>query len=336
MTQRAFALAALAAVVALTGCGGSNRDPGQPGQPSSAELQRALDEATKTSVAAFPAVEGGTLQQVADGLAGGGPEVGLATSTFVPGTNRLAFGIIDRQTGFVYGPTAVYIARSPERRARGPYPAPADSLITDAPFRSKTAASEDDPFAAVYSARVPLRSPGTWAVLAVTKVKGQLFGAGTQIKVISRNADSIPKPGDTAPRATTDTFASAGGNKALVDTRRPFDDMHAASFADVAGKKPVALLFATPQLCQSRVCGPVTDIAAQLESKYRDRMTFIHQEVYVDNDPNKGLREPLRRFALRSEPWLFTIDATGKIAARLEGSFGFRDFDQAIKAALGR
>jgi hypothetical protein len=334
MTQRAVALAALAAV-ALVGCGASKRDPAQPGEPSSAQLRRALDDATKTSVGAFPAVDGRTLQEVADGLAGSGPEMGLATSVFVPGRNRLAFGIIDRTTGFVYGPTAVYVARSPNRRARGPYPAPADSLITDAAFRSQTAASEDDPFAAVYSALIPLDTPGTWAVLAVTNIKGQLIGAGTQVKVVSRDADRIPQPGEVAPRVATDTFASAGGNKALVDTRRPFDDMHATSFADVVGKKPVALLFATPQLCQSRVCGPVTDIAAQLESKYRDQMTFIHQEVYVDNDPNKGLRAPLQRFGLRSEPWLFTIDRSGKVAARLEGSFGFRAFDQAIKAALG-
>ena len=69
--------------------------------------------------------------------------------------------------------------------------------------------------------------------------------------------------------------------------------MHDVDFADVVGKKPVALLFSTPQLCQSRVCGPVTDMELQMKSKYGDKMDFIHQEVYVDNDVNKGLREPL-------------------------------------------
>jgi hypothetical protein len=102
----------------------------------------------------------------------------------------------------------------------------------------------------------------------------------------------------------------------------------------VLGKKPIALPFATPQLCQSRVCGPVVDIAAQLKAKYGDRMTFIHQEVYVGNDPKKGLREPLRRFNLPSEPWLFVIDKSGKITARLEGSFGFGAFDKALQTGL--
>jgi hypothetical protein len=100
------------------------------------------------------------------------------------------------------------------------------------------------------------------------------------------------------------------------------------------GKRPVALLFSTPRLCHSRVCGPVTDIAEQLKKEYGDRMTFIHQEVYVDNQLEKGLRKPLRDFKLETEPWLFTVKADGTVAARLEGSFGQDEFRKAIEAAL--
>ena len=110
--------------------------------------------------------------------------------------------------------------------------------------------------------------------------------------------------------------------------------MHEKSFADVVGKKPVALLFATPQLCQSRVCGPVVDVALQIKAKYGDQVEFIHQEVYKDNDVKKGLREPLRRFNLPTEPWLFVVGSDGRITARLEGSFGLDAFEQALKTAL--
>jgi hypothetical protein len=96
----------------------------------------------------------------------------------------------------------------------------------------------------------------------------------------------------------------------------------------------VALLFATPQLCQSRVCGPITDIEAQMKAKYGDRMVFIHQEVYAGNDPKKGLRPPLVAFHLRTEPWLFVFGRDGRITARLEGSAGIRAFEQALKTAL--
>ncbi|MBA3300061.1 MAG: hypothetical protein H0U24_08340 [Thermoleophilaceae bacterium] len=76
------------------------------------------------------------------------------------------------------------------------------------------------------------------------------------------------------------------------------------------------------------------DIAAQMKSEYGDRMEFIHQEVYVDNDVAKGLRPPLRSFGLQTEPWLFTIDREGRVAARLEGSFGTEAFRRAVEAAL--
>jgi hypothetical protein len=79
----------------------------------------------------------------------------------------------------------------------------------------------------------------------------------------------------------------------------------------------------------------VTDIAAQLQKEYGDRVAFIHQEVYEDNSVEKGLREQLRAFGLRTEPWLFTFTADGRVAARIEGSFGNRAFEEAVKAALG-
>jgi hypothetical protein len=145
---------------------------------------------------------------------------------------------------------------------------------------------------------------------------------------------SIPDVGERPPAISTDTIASAGSEEA-VDTRvPPAPDLHKTDFKDVLGKKPVALLFATPQLCQSRVCGPVVDIELQMRTKYGDRMEFIHQEVYVDNKVDKGLRPPLKAFGLPTEPWLFTFDREGRVAARLEGSFGLRAFEDAIKAAL--
>jgi len=281
----------------------------------------------------FPQANGQTLRQLADGLYGTGTKIGLATSVFTPGVNRLAFGVVNEDNSFVYAPTAVYVAPRPNAKARGPYAAPADLLVTDTAYRSQQAATEKDPFAAVYDAKVQLPRASKAALLVVTKTNGRLIGAGTMIKIVSKHADRIPDVGEKAPVVDTETVTSAGGDKASIDTRRPFDDMHDANFADVVGKKPVALLYATPQLCSSRVCGPVVDIAAQPKNAYGDEMTFIHQEVYRDNDANKGLREPLQRFNLTTEPWLFVVGADGRITARLEGSFGFEAFNRAVKTA---
>jgi hypothetical protein len=335
--RRLSAAVAAAVAVALAGCGGSGATGSEGREPqaaSSATLRAQLKGATESQVGDFPATGGRSLQQVADALDLTGPQVGLAGSVFTVGDNRLAFGVIDEKSGFVYGKTAVYVADSPGARARGPYPAPADLLVTDPAFRSQTAAAEQDVFAAIYEAQVPLTRAGTASVLVVTKIGNQLAGAPTQVTVVPASRDQIPRPGEKPPKVTTDTVQSANGNLESIDTRVPPSDMHNANFADVIGKKPVALLFATPALCASRVCGPVVDVALQLKSTYGDRVEFIHQEVYVDNDANKGLRAPLRRFNLKTEPWLFVFDRSGRVTARLEGSFGFTAFERALKSAL--
>ena len=325
----------LVAVALLAGCGGSDaaKDPAAQ-VPAAGGVRAKVRAAQAVTAADFPATKGRTLQQMADSAGTAGPELGLASSIFTVGRNRLAFGIIDDRSGFVYGKTAVYVAPSPGQPAEGPYPAPADVLVTQGRYRSKQAATEASPFAAVYAAQVPFKRAGNYSILAVTQTGSKTFASPGQIKVIAKRDDRIPGVGDRPPRVKTDTLGSAGGNVASIDTRVPPSDMHAKSFADVLGKKPVALLFATPQLCQSRVCGPVVDVGLQLKSTYGDQLEFIHQEVYEDNDPKKGLREPLKRFNLATEPWLFVVGRDGRITARLEGSFGLNAFEQALKTAL--
>ena len=321
---------------AIAGCGGDNgSDDPVSRVPEEGGLQENVRAASQPDESAFPSAEGKTLNDLAEEIKGGGStEVGLATSVFTVGEDRLAFGMIDDQGQFVYGPTAVYLAPTPDQPAEGPFLAPADVLITEGRYRSRQAAEESDPFAAVYQANVRFDQKGPWAVLAVTQTGNTFVAAPANVTVSTKKADEIPDVGEAAPKVATDTLASVGGNEEMLDTRTPPSDMHDQSLDKVLGKKPVALLFSTPQLCQSRVCGPVTDIAVQLKAKYGDRIEFIHQEVYVDNDPNQGLREPLQAFRLRTEPWLFVIGENGRITRRLEGSFGQKAFEDALNTAL--
>jgi hypothetical protein len=317
----------------VAGCGGSAAPPDPVDQvPQSSGVRERVRSATQAKATEFPPAEGRTLQELADGVASG-PMFAPAGSVYTRGENRFAFGVIDQQGRPVYGPTAVYVASSPGAQAEGPYVAPADVLLTGGRFRSKQAATEEDPFAAIYAANVPFSKPGKWYVLVATKVGGRLIGASGEVEVSAPAAVKIPEVGGRAPAVHTDTLETAKGDVSRIDTRVPPSDMH-EDFAKVLGRKPVALLFSTPQLCQSRVCGPVTDIALQMKAKYGERMTFVHQEVYVDNDINKGLREPLKQFGLQTEPWLFVIDRSGVVTARLEGSFGVRAFERAVKTGL--
>jgi hypothetical protein len=334
MSKRALLPVAL--VAAISGCGGSEEAAKDPVKALNVNVRSQVDAAQSVDPASFPKpMAGQSLEAFAGQFDTQGPQAIAASSVFRPSSNRLAFGLLDGNRRFAYGKTVVYVQRRAGGQISGPIAAPADVLVTQPRYRSQQAASEKDPFAAIYEAKVPTPKPGIYNVLAVSDLDSRRIAAPMAIQVVSKAQDKIPDVGESAPKVDTDTLGSVKGNKDLLDTRLPpAPELARTSFAKVVGKKPVALLFSTPQLCQSRVCGPVTDEMLQLEQEYGDKMTFIHQEVYVANNPSKGLRPPLQRFHLPSEPWLFTVGADGKIAARLEGSIGIRAFEGAIRTAL--
>ncbi len=348
-TAIALLAAAAALGLALAGCGSSSSSSASGSTPSSqtspasqtstASAQSsstpppAVDElaaAENPTASQFPSAKGHTLQQLAS-RATSSAQLGAATGTFTPGTGRFAFALNTSSGGFVYAPTALYLATSPNSAAQGPFLAPADPMTVAPQYRSRQNTGPGG-IKAIYAAQVPLPHKGTYYVLSLTKTSNGVIGAPGQIAVAE--SSPIPAAGQRPPAIATDTPASVNGNISLLTTRVPPESMHAVSLKDVLGKHPVALLFSTPQLCTSRVCGPVTDIAVSLQKRFGKRIDFIHQEVYVNNQPSQGLRPQLKAFHLQTEPWLFTINSRGVVAARLEGSFGVNAVTKALQAAL--
>ena len=78
----------------------------------------------------------------------------------------------------------------------------------------------------------------------------------------------------------------------------------------------------------------MTDVTAQVAAQYGRRMTFIHMEVYRDNDRSKGVRPQLQAWHLGSEPWAFVINRRGVVVARLEGAFSVPELTAAVRRAL--
>jgi hypothetical protein len=258
-------------------------------------------------------------------------QLGAATGTYTPGVRRLAFALTDRSQRYLYAPTAIYIAATPSSPAQGPFLAPADPMGVAPQYRSQQNAGPGG-IQAIYWTQLPVARSGVYYLLALTRAGRKLIGSTGEIAAALSNP--IPGVGQRPPAISTETAASAGGNVGLVTTRLPPENMHSVSFKQVLGKRPIALLFSTPELCTSRVCGPVTDIAVQLQHEFGSRITFIHQEIFVGNQPTKGLRAQLAAFHIETEPWLFTINRQGVITARLEGAFGLGEARQALQAAL--
>jgi hypothetical protein len=262
-----------------------------------------------------------------------GPTLAPSVALLVPGKNRFGFGLFDRSNKQITDAAgAIYISRGENARAYGPYVARWESLTVQGPYLSKTVATDPDAAKTLYVADVPFKKPGTYFVLGLFRLDNRLVGSGTKVKVVK--GSNVPKVGDLAPKIDTPTKASVGGDLSKIDTRDPHDDMHDVNFADAYKKRPIVLLFATPALCQSRVCGPVVDIAEQVRhARPKDDVAWIHMEIFNNNNLNDGYRPQFLRYHLPSEPYLFTIDRKGRIAAEIEGAFSASELQKAVGAA---
>jgi hypothetical protein len=318
-----IAVAALA--VAVSSCGGSGgnsvADVGVPPKVP--------------SVTQFPKVRGRTMTELAANVQAG-PVLAPSVSLLTPGTNRFGFGLFDRSRKQITDAAgAVYIAKTENSRAYGPYVARWESLEVKGHYLSKTVATDPDAAKTLYVADVPFKKVGKYVVLGLFRLDNRLVGAGTTVKIVK--GSNVPKVGDRAPKIQTPTKSSVGGDLSKIDTRDPHDDMHDVNFADALGKRPIVLLFATPALCQSRVCGPVVDIAEEVRhARPSDDVAWIHMEIYNNNQVNDGYRPQFLRYHLPGEPWLFTVNRKGKIAAEIEGAFSASELEKAVDAAAKR
>ncbi len=314
--------AVLAGAVGTTGCreASSEREPAAMPTPSSPTVE-------------WPRPGAKTLAELRRGL-GPGLELAPGVAVLEPGRNRFGFALFDRARRQVSeAPAALYVAPAGGADdVRGPLRARDESLRVRPQFQSRSVASDPDGARSVYTAEVPLPESGPYEVMAVVKLDDRLV-ATDPVPVRATRANDVPDVGEAAPRIDTPTRESAGGAIETIDTRDPPGTMHESNFADVVGRKPVVLLFSTPALCRSRVCGPVNDVAEQVKSEHGDEVEFIHMEIYADNRLEAGLRPQVKRFGLPTEPWAFAIDRRGMVAARLEGAFSVRELEAAVRKA---
>jgi hypothetical protein len=351
-SRLALALACLfAAALLVAGCGGGS---GSTASTSSSGASAKSRPAPPKSD--FPSADNRTLRQVLK--AADGPSelvISPAAMVFYKGKNRYPFGVFERdRTQVPDAEVALYFAKTPKPSSKsksggkgataqaeaqaldapavGPFPASIESLATKPAFRAQTTAQDPDAASVVYSTEFDFPSDGEWRVAALVRENGEIKGTLLPSAVVGEFS-GIPQAGQKAPKIHTPTPADVGGDLAKITTRIPPDTQNRVDYADVLGKEPIMLLFATPQFCQSRVCGPVVDVAEQLKQEDGDKAAFIHMEIYKDNDPSKGVRSQVRAFNLPSEPWLFAINGKGVVSSVIEGAFGLERMTAALNKA---
>jgi hypothetical protein len=361
--RNALGLVCLLACGALLGAGCGGGSGSGPHVNPAAEAGKSRPAPPKS---AFPATRGRTLLELVEDVAEVQPTVKITPSAeaFYPGTNRYPFLVSEKDTKagragkeIPDAEVAIYYAKVPsvkpgarsrpgnkgmaakaqgeafKQPAVGPFPARIESLATKPPFQGRTTTEDPRVASVVYSAQIDFPGEGEYRPVALVKeVDGWAKIALRSIKV--GEFAKIPRPGEKAPLIQTPTAESGGGNLAELTTRVPPDTQNKVNYAEVLGKEPILLLFATPKFCQSRVCGPVVDVAQQAQDEFEGEANFIHMEIYNDNDPSKGVRPQVRRFHLPTEPWLFAINREGIVSAAIEGPFGTRLMHRTVEKVI--
>lgn len=176
----------------------------------------------------------------------------------------------------------------------------------------------------VYAADVTFDRPGFWSAEVRAEMADGIGSGTANFEVFDENR--YPAVGENAPLTDNLTVDTDDAPRAAIDSRArdgeriPDPRLHQMTIAEsIRAREPALVVFATPVYCVSRFCGPVTDMAADLEKEYGDRVNVIHVEVWRNFQGgvvNKGAAEWIYRDDDLTEPWVYFVDAKGRIAAR--------------------
>jgi hypothetical protein len=184
---------------------------------------------------------------------------------------------------------------------------------------------------AIYTAPATFAHAGDWGLEVTARAAG-VADRTARLTFSVRDKTDTPAIGASAPPSDTLTASDPATLAAISTDAHPDPAFYALSVKDaVTAGKPFVLVFATPLFCTSGTCGPALDLVKQVAPNYAGRVNFIHVEPYVlevkDGHTRQvvdslGYPEPIRAVAewgLPTEPYVFVVDAHGKVAAKFEG-----------------
>jgi hypothetical protein len=148
--------------------------------------------------------------------------------------------------------------------------------------------------------------------------------------VIEQTSTPVPFAGRPLIDVPTPTPAQPLGVNPIC-TAQPPCPFHTVSLdSALAQHRPVALQFATPALCQSRLCGPVLQNLVDVHGAFADRVTFIHAEIYTDLTGQRGT-PPVLAYHLQHEPLLLLAGADGIVRERIDNGYARAEATSALQ-----
>ncbi|MGH2759099.1 MAG: hypothetical protein ACRDKJ_05980 [Actinomycetota bacterium] len=245
------------------------------------------------------------------------------------GDERLAFGVFRNDVPLPYtrDVSGLVAMRSPTGREQKPVRVRTFPIVRSKGGEDAERASERATLVLV--GRVEFDAPGRWDAVARLDIGGRREVAVGPIDVLEQSR-TVGIDGKAIEFATPTTGDARGVDP--ICTRIPPCTMHDVSLDAALGNgKPSVVVFATPALCMSRMCGPDVDVVEKVHLARPGEANFVHVEIYR----NLGGTEVAPATAAWSidkagEPWVFFVSADGKVTDRLSGPVGEWEVDKGV------
>ena len=270
----------------------------------------------------------------------------ITTSELVVGQNRFAFGLAKQGKLIEKADVVVrlYAIEGTETyltaETNAPF-RPVENISTgkkvhrhaDGSRHVHSAAAND--VRGVYVAQLGFSRSGAWGIEIVARQDNGLSEIA-RLTGLVEDTSPTPRVGSPAPRSRNLIVSDVRDLRQIDTSNRPDPRLHQIRIANaIAQGTPQLIVFATPQFCTSRMCGPVVDIVRTLLPAYGKRVAFTHQEIWQDF-AEKKMFSTVEEWRLDTEPWVFVVDGKGIIQAKFEGLVTVGEIESVLQQILTR
>ncbi|MQA01017.1 MAG: hypothetical protein GEU80_17165 [Dehalococcoidia bacterium] len=266
------------------------------------------------------------------------------------GQTRFALGLLNDAQVPIGGATVqarfYRLAEKPEEQPDvaelvAEMPLQARSLVpsSDHVHGDGTVHKHDGDEATMYVADVTFDTEGWWGLSADVETAEGDEHKGVQVTFYVQDDTSEPSIGDPVPPSEQMTSGDVDDLTLIDSSVEPNADMHQMTVAEaLANGQPFLVAFVTPAFCQSRFCGPVMEqVVTPVWEEFGDRLPVLHIEPFDLEQARQGQMQPVpatQEWGLLSEPFVFVVDAEGKVAAKFEGIIEAEEVRTAVEQVL--
>jgi len=191
----------------------------------------------------------------------------------------------------------------------------------------------------IYVANMNFNRPGSWGMTVSVSNQEKKGEVTTALNV--QDESKTPSLNSKAPMSINKTYTSEYKLSNITSDLHPDIDLYSLTISDaIKTAKPLLIVFASPAYCITKTCGPQVDVLKILKSKYKDKMNFIHIDVYNNPDQIKGnleqanISQVVLDWGLPSEPWTFLINSEGIIVGKYEGFADEHELEKSIELII--